>query len=74
MREYKYTIEQFIPFMKKGWLACDKCGTWCWFSSKPIQQFDYWDSNGTYIVELSNVFSIIPAKDWENSLIRVGGK
>lgn len=71
MREYKSTIEKFMPFMKPGWVACDQHGTWCWFSTKPTRELRYWDTRGEYC-EISHVFSIAPSKDWKNSLIRVG--
>lgn len=79
MREYKYTIEQFMPYMKPGWVACDKTGLWAWYSRKPhlskTNRWDddlYWDSdgNGNFL----RCFDIIPAEDWTKSLKKVRGK
>lgn len=70
-------IEELIPFMKKGWVACNKDGTWWWYSAKPKLEiwYGYWDCYGKYFEEISYIFkNIIPAKDWTKSLIKVGGK
>lgn len=70
-------IKELIPFMKKGWVAMDKNGKWCWFDKKPFK--DDLDDNiwichkGWLVSDLSKVFNIAPAKDWTKSLMKVGG-
>ena len=36
-------IEELIPFMRKGWVACNKNGTWYWYSAKPKIWYEIWD-------------------------------
>ena len=69
------TIEELIPYMKKGWVACDKDGTWWWYSTKPEIEiyFETWDF-GKNSVKISNTFNIAPAKDWTKSLIKIERK
>ena len=71
-------IQDIIPFMKKGWVAMDKDGTWLWYDYKPVLGEDMWELNmltdwsGNFI--LNGIFDIAPADDWTKSLIKVGGK
>ena len=70
-------IKELIPFMKRGWVACDENGTWCWFSAKPKLKIrnGYWYCSGKYCEEIPYIFNIAPAEDWTKSLIRIkGGK
>lgn len=67
-------IKELIPFMRKGWVACNKNGTWYWYSAKPKIWYEIWDFYGKGLEKISGVFNIAPAKDWKNSLIKVGGK
>ena len=32
-------IEELIPFMKKGWVACNNDGTWWWYSANLNQKY-----------------------------------
>lgn len=66
-------IEELIPYLKKGWVACDKDGTWCWFRKKPKKCTVFWQKYYCYYM-LNECFNIAPVKDWKNSLLRVGGK
>ena len=68
-------IEELIPFMNEGWVACDKDGVWCWYSAKPKLKIwnGYWDCSGKYFEEIPYMFSVAPAEDWTKSLIKVGG-
>lgn len=69
-------IEELIPLLKGGHVAMDKDGGWYWFSDTPEMKdgMCFWfDCLGTYVC-LSVIFNIAPAKDWKNSLIKVGGK
>lgn len=72
-------IEELIPFMKKGWVACDKDGYWSYFRQKPVLGFDMWYPQRKFGQEWNTIvlglyFNIKPAKDWTKSLIKVGGK
>ena len=71
-------IEELIPFMRKGWVAMDKNGKWCWFESKPtllLEGFNIWLNSGRSKADCLRVpFNIKRAKDWTKSLIKVGGK
>lgn len=69
-------IEELIPFMKKGWVACDKNGAWHWYSAKPKLEvlFNIWDFYGGSLKNLSTVFNIAPAKVWTKSLIKIERK
>ena len=69
-------IQDIIPFMKKGWVAMDKDGEWCWFEEKPTIVFnDMWvRTNPCDFQRLRIIFDIAPADDWTKSLIKVGGK
>lgn len=74
-------IEELIPYMRKGWVACDEDGDWHFWTTLPHLKIyhKYWQFDIDYITEesevenLSVIFNIAPAKDWENSLIKVGG-
>ena len=67
-------IQDIIPFMKKGWVAMDENGLWCWYKTKPIKVSSitggYWQSN---TCESITMFDIAPADDWTQSLIKVKG-
>lgn len=71
-------IEDLIPFLKKGWVACDSNGIWSWFSKKPeIADRGFWEVyDDEYCLdwEKKNIvmFNIAPAEDWTESLIKVG--
>lgn len=75
-------IEELIPKMKPGYVACDKDGTWHFWTTLPYLEIylKYWQFDMDYITEeseaenLSVIFNIIPAEDWTKSLIKVGGK
>lgn len=73
-------IEQLTPFMKKGWVAMDKDGSWWWFGTKPepiIGHYkhglleDCWYSTNNS--NISYCFDIAPADDWTKSLIQIKG-
>lgn len=70
-------IEELIPYMKKGWVACDKDGTWVWFNKKPVIDLEngmWFGYKGELAYELNKALNIAPAKDWIKSLKKVGGK
>ena len=82
-------IKEFIPFLNKGWVACDKSGDWVWFSNKPImiindrfECLNCWMPNTTlknskmqHISYRNEMFrKIKKPKDWTKSLMKVGGK
>ena len=70
------TIDDLIPFLKKGWVACGKKGDWSYYSKKPVleQGYNFYvakteDSIGWTVL---NCFDIAPYKgDWKDSLRRV---
>ncbi len=68
-------IEELIPFMRKGWVACDKDGVWWYYHYLPEIQQSFWSSTG---VEeefcLSDIIQIAPAEDWTKSLIKIERK
>ena len=66
------TIDDLIPFLKKGWVAMDENGTWSWFSSKPEPYMldDEWVGGCCCI--LKDCFNIkLYQGDWKDSLRRV---
>ena len=73
-------IQDIIPFMKKGWVAMDEDGRWCWYDRKPTKDLlnrMWWkkkkksDWHGFSEIK---AFDIAPADDWTKSLIKVSGK
>lgn len=69
-------IQDIIPFMKKGWVAMDKNGSWWLYSKKPFIRGEHWYEEGNSSIGLidNDVFDIAPTDDWTKSLIKVGGK
>lgn len=67
-------IKELIPFMRDGWVAMNGNGIWYWFAEKPVLEEYIWDCNCYYIIDISDIFNIKPAKDWTKSLMKVGGK
>ena len=70
-------IEELIPFMKKGWVACDKNGAWHWYLNKPHKNTKYnlWVPDEIGIMScFCRPFNIAPAKDWTKSLIKIERK
>ena len=71
-------ITDITPFMKKGWVAMDKDGCWCWYEKKPkICKGDkMWNNpnwGDCYEIDFYIFKDIAPADDWTQSLIKVGG-
>ena len=67
-------ITDITPFMKKGWVAMDKYGVWCWYEKVPILGEVIWEPNAMsnwYGLSELNAFDIAPADDWTQSLIRI---
>ena len=60
-------IKVLLPLLKKGWVAMDKDGAWCWYEKKPKIHQDLWKNDFLYIF-LSG-FNIKPAENWGNSLM-----
>ena len=69
-------IKELIPFMNKGWVACDSDGSWIWSDKELVIENNVGWSNDSIKIILSDsfvsAFNIAPAKDWKNSLIKVG--
>lgn len=70
-------IDEIIPLLKKGWVACDdENGTgWYWYENKPDLSAHFvgeWDSKGGRCACLSCAFNIKKFKgDYRDSLRRV---
>ena len=72
------SIDAVKPLLMQGHVAMDKNGTWCWFSEVPDQRNDkgFWElshdsKNGRWF-QLSIVFNIQPAQNWQYSLQECG--
>lgn len=67
------TIDELIPLLKKGWVACGKSGIWKYFEKKP--HID--DIGICYISEVGSMcfldcFNIAPFDgDWKKLLRRI---
>ena len=60
-------ITVLLPLMKKGWVAMDKNGVWCWYKYKPFKETGFWYERGP-MERLPYFFNIKPAENWEDSL------
>lgn len=75
-------IEELIPYMRKGWVACDSDGTWVWsnkklFKKRLYKNAFYWTGDSEKVVlsdSFTSAFNIAPAKDWTKSLIKIERK
>lgn len=63
-------ITVLLPLLKKGWVAMDKDGTWCWYERKPKIHQVLWKNDFLYI--FPSCFNIKPAENWEESLMECG--
>ena len=63
-------ITVLLPLLKKGWVAMDKDGAWCWYEKKPKIHQDLWKIDSTYI--FLSCFNIKHAENWEESLQECG--
>lgn len=64
-------IDDLIPALKKGWIACDFWGHWVWFEKEPKIECKIWHSLYEYTI-LSSCFDIEPFDgNWKCSLRRV---
>lgn len=61
-------IKVLCPLLKKGWVAMDKDGTWCWFNKKPTLASSEWIETGYTL----SAFNLKPAEDWQESLMECG--
>ena len=67
-------IKELIPFMRKGWVACDSDGTWNFFQYKPyFVKKGGWNCCRGIIYPFRNI-NIAPAEDWTKSLIKIERK
>lgn len=66
------TIYEILPLLKKGYVAMDADGTWCWFSRKPNVGDMEWLWVGR--VRFLDSFNIKKARKWQDSLIKVEHK
>ena len=63
-------IKVLLPLLKKGWVAMDKDGYWCWYKEKPQFHLGLWNNNSFYI--FLSCFNIKPAENWEECLQECG--
>ena len=63
-------IQVLLPLLKKGWVAMDKDGAWCWYEKKPKIHQDLWKNDSIYI--FLSCFNIKHAENWEESLMECG--
>ena len=63
-------IKVLLPLLRKGWVAMDKDGAWCWYEKKPKIHQDLWKDSFPYI--FLSCFNIKPAENWEESLMECG--
>lgn len=72
------TIYDLLPLLKKGYVAMDEDGTWCWFKSKPSWGHCGWCSlDYEYnLICLDYCFKNLAPFDgsWRDSLIKVEHK
>ena len=63
-------IKVLLPLLKKGWVAMDKDGAWCWYEVKPKRCPYVWTAEkpAFYL----SAFNIKPAENWETSLMECG--
>ena len=63
-------IKVLLPLLKKGWVAMDKDGAWCWYEEKPKRRSDVWTAEKPdfYL----SAFNIKPVENWEESLQECG--
>lgn len=64
-------IRLLLPLLKKGWVAMDKSGVWFWYGCKPFKRTSFWEAGG-YTKDLSILFNLRPAGNWEDSLMECG--
>lgn len=74
------TIDELMPFLKKGWVAMDEDGTWLWYEKKPTihEEMPIWKMSGPvwHFIDMADCFyPLAPFKgDWKDSLIKVEHK
>lgn len=66
-------IEVILPFMKRGYVAMDADGSWCWYKSKPCYDTytGCWESNEGHWKPLSE-FNFKQEDSWTTSLKECG--
>lgn len=69
------TIDDLIPLLKKGWVAMDKNGAWCWYRRKPrcfLSDSEWGGDCGDYhYIGEQYLKTIEPVIDWKQSLRRI---
>lgn len=64
------TIYDILHLLRKGWVAMDKNGDWCWYMRKPTPSFALNLWGGMQPTKLSFLFNIAPFDgDWKDSLM-----
>ena len=70
------TIDDLIPLLKKGWVAMDEDGMWCWYSKKPHITYNLqceveWYAKNSSVSVLPDCFDLRKERYSEESLRRV---
>lgn len=66
-------IEVLKPLLRKGWVAMDGEGDWCWYEKKPyISRFGWTLEKYDSLFMLLSGVNIKPAENWKDSLQECG--
>lgn len=68
------TIDKLLPLLRKGYVAMNKDGEWCYYGSQPRirDDNDFW-SPKNFHWEWLGLFDIAPFDgDWKQSLMKCG--
>ena len=69
-------IQELLPHLKKGYVAMDKDGIWCWYKSKPSRDLHegcWWAIRDSEVYLISR--EALPIEfdgDWKDSLMECG--
>lgn len=63
-------ITVLLPLLKKGWVAMNEDGVWCWYEKKPKINQDLWINSSS--CKILSCFNIKPTENWEESLMECG--
>ena len=65
-------IKVMLPLLKKGYVAMDALGVWCWYQEEPDRGICEWKNYGVIPSERLSASNIKPAENWEESLMECG--
>lgn len=70
-------IKELIPYLKDGWVAMDRDGTWWLYNEKPEMMCIFGTTTPygwCFIRKRTALSNIAPVSDWTKSLIKVENK